>query len=153
MKIKKKKPTQLSTLSHTHDTAPQRDSCTHHTPLHHSKVHESGFLSSLAVAINYPINHYQPLPLSCYTTPCVSLIWLEGSALSSLFCHSLSEPPAIHAAIRKICWWILKSSISRSSKYEAGATGELRMGMGFELPAPGAKGGLFFVCVGSRKLT
>ena len=39
VKIKKKKPTQLSTLSHTHDTAPQRDSCTHHTPLHHSKVH------------------------------------------------------------------------------------------------------------------
>jgi hypothetical protein len=33
----------------------------------------------------------------------------------------------------------------------SGATGELRMG--FELPAPGAKGGLFFVCVGSRKLT
>jgi len=39
VKIKKKKPTQLSTLSHAHDTAPQRDSCTHHTPLHHSKVH------------------------------------------------------------------------------------------------------------------
>lgn len=39
VKIKKKKPTQLSTLSHTHDTAPQRDSSTHHTPLHHSKVH------------------------------------------------------------------------------------------------------------------
>ena len=39
VKIKKKKPTQLSTLSHTHDTAPQRESCTHHTPLHHSKVH------------------------------------------------------------------------------------------------------------------
>ena len=41
IKIKKKKPTQLSTLSHTHDTAPQRESCTHHTPLHHSKVHPS----------------------------------------------------------------------------------------------------------------
>ena len=39
VKIKKKKPTQLSTLSHSHDTAPQRDSSTHHTPLHHSKVH------------------------------------------------------------------------------------------------------------------
>ena len=39
VKIKKKKPTQLSTLNHTHDTAPQRDSSTHHTPLHHSKVH------------------------------------------------------------------------------------------------------------------
>ena len=38
VKIKKKKPTQLSTLNHTHDTAPQRDSSTHHTPLHHSKV-------------------------------------------------------------------------------------------------------------------
>ena len=39
VKIKKKKPTQLSALNHTHDTAPQRDSSTYHTPLHHSKVH------------------------------------------------------------------------------------------------------------------
>ena len=40
MKIKKKKPTQLSTLNHSHAVvAPQRDSSTHHTPLHHSKVH------------------------------------------------------------------------------------------------------------------
>jgi len=38
VKIKKKKTTQLSTLilNHTHDTAPQRDSSTYHTPLHHS---------------------------------------------------------------------------------------------------------------------
>ena len=40
VKIKKKKPTQLSTLNHSHAVAaPQRDSSTHHTPLHHSKVH------------------------------------------------------------------------------------------------------------------
>jgi hypothetical protein len=39
VKIKKKKPTQLSTLNHSHVAAPQRDSSTHHTPPHHSKVH------------------------------------------------------------------------------------------------------------------
>ena len=40
VKIKKKKPTQLSTLNHSHAVvAPQRDSSTHHTPLHHFKVH------------------------------------------------------------------------------------------------------------------
>ena len=43
VKIKKKKPTQLSTLNHSHAVAaphvPQRDSSTHHTPLHHTKVH------------------------------------------------------------------------------------------------------------------
>ena len=32
VKIKKKKPTQLSTLSHAHDTAPQRDSSTNLSP-------------------------------------------------------------------------------------------------------------------------
>jgi hypothetical protein len=40
VKIKKKKPTQLSTLNHSHAVvAPQRESSTHHTLLHHSKVH------------------------------------------------------------------------------------------------------------------
>jgi hypothetical protein len=35
----KEKPTQLSTLNHSHAVAaPQRDSSTHHTLLHHSKV-------------------------------------------------------------------------------------------------------------------
>ena len=40
--IKKKKPTQLSTLNHSHVVAPQRDSSRHHTPHdtppHHSKI-------------------------------------------------------------------------------------------------------------------
>jgi hypothetical protein len=36
----KEKPTQLSTLNRSHAVvAPQRDSSTHHIPLHHSKVH------------------------------------------------------------------------------------------------------------------
>jgi hypothetical protein len=40
VKIKKKKPTQLSTLNHSHAVvAPQRESSTHKTLLHHSKVH------------------------------------------------------------------------------------------------------------------
>ena len=40
VKIKKQKEKINSTLNHSHAVvAPQRDSSTHHTPLHHSKVH------------------------------------------------------------------------------------------------------------------
>jgi hypothetical protein len=57
VKIKKTKPTQLSTLNHSHAVvAPQRDSSTHHNLLHHSKVHPphaAGWRTKLTISTTF----------------------------------------------------------------------------------------------------
>ena len=53
VKIKKKKPTQLSILNHSHAVvAPQRDSSTHHTTLHHSKVHPGNYFNRSPIQVH-----------------------------------------------------------------------------------------------------